>query len=270
MILTEEAPFSAAFPFRLLSNTLVLADARTPVIARSGYAVCTIEYILHGSGFLEINGETFHPKADDIYFLHRRSTHRYWPSREQPWHKLCVVVDGPLAYELLRLYRLDRVYHLTEVPQLRKYFDALLVLSHSAPLLHHRAAVIFHQFVEHCFRLLHEPAAASAAPEVLALKKHLDRSLNVKFVLERYACDTGFSPAHLIRSFRAAFGIPPVEYLLRQRLDAARRLLQYTDLSIKEIASRLGFADSYHFSNYFKKHVGCAPSAFRRLRETDK
>ncbi len=268
--MTETASLSESFPFRLLSNTLVVADARTPVIARSDYAVCTIEYILHGSGFLEINGESFRPETDGIYFLHRHSTHRYWPSREQPWHKLCVVVDGPLAYELLRIYRLEQVYYLAETPQLRKYFEALLLLRHSAPLPHQQAAVIFHQFVEHCFRLLYEPAAASAAPEALALKKHLDRSLDRKFVLEQYACDTGFSAAHLIRSFRAAFGYPPVAYRLRQKLDAARRLLQYTDLSIKEIASGRGFADSCHFSNYFKKHVGCAPSAFRRIREAGK
>lgn len=258
------------FPFRLLSNTLVVADARTPVIARNDYDVCTIEYIQRGSGVLEINGESFQPETDGIYFLHQHSVHRYWPSREQPWHKLCVVVDGPLAYELLRIYRLDRVYYLAEVPQLRKYFEALLLLGHSAPWLHQRAAVVFHQFVEHCFRLLYEPAAVSAAPEALALKKYLDRSLDRRFVLEHYARETGFSAAHLIRSFRAAFGCPPVEYRLRQKLDAARRLLQYTDLSIKEIASGLGFADSYHFSNYFKKHLGYAPSAFRRQRALGK
>jgi len=42
-----------------------------------------------------------------------------------------------------------------------------------------------------------------------------------------------------------------------------KRLLSYTNLSIKEIAHQLGFDEAANMANYFKKHVGCSPSAFR-------
>ncbi|WP_025762058.1 helix-turn-helix domain-containing protein [Dyadobacter tibetensis] len=44
----------------------------------------------------------------------------------------------------------------------------------------------------------------------------------------------------------------------------AKRLLQYENLSIKEIAFRLGFKDPYYFSNFFKKHTDLSPKAYKR------
>ncbi len=43
----------------------------------------------------------------------------------------------------------------------------------------------------------------------------------------------------------------------------AKRLLIYEDLTVKEIAYRLGFNDPFYFSNFFKKHIGVSPTAFR-------
>lgn len=55
--------------------------------------------------------------------------------------------------------------------------------------------------------------------------------------------------------------------LIHQRLSLeAKRMLQSTDLSIKEIAFELGFTDHAYFSNFFKKQTGASPSAFRAKR----
>lgn len=43
----------------------------------------------------------------------------------------------------------------------------------------------------------------------------------------------------------------------------AKRLLTYESLSVKEVAFRLGFNDPFYFSNYFKKHTGVSPTAYR-------
>lgn len=251
-----------AFPFQLLSTGRVVAEARTPVIERTDYEVCTIEYITSGGGFLEIDGESHQVLADGIYFLHKHSDHRYWPIRENPWHKLCVVVDGALMEYLYRIYGVDRIYHLPDVPQLEHYFEALLHLGHAAPDRHRRAAVIFHDFVAACAELRYQPEVA-APTEILELKRALDRITDEKFSLENYSAAAGFSSAHLIRLFRKTFGCTPYEYLMRHRIAAAERLLIHTNLSVKEVAANLGFSDQYYFSNCFRKRNGVSPSAFR-------
>ncbi|MCH5685442.1 helix-turn-helix domain-containing protein [Niabella sp. W65] len=52
--------------------------------------------------------------------------------------------------------------------------------------------------------------------------------------------------------------------MIQQRvLLEAKRLLQSTDLSIKEIAFELGFVDHAYFSNFFKSHTGATPTEFK-------
>ncbi|MEB2774382.1 helix-turn-helix domain-containing protein [Algoriphagus sp. D3-2-R+10] len=46
----------------------------------------------------------------------------------------------------------------------------------------------------------------------------------------------------------------------------AKRLLIYENLSVKEIAFRLGFKDPFYFSNFFKKHIGVSPKVFREQK----
>ena len=60
------------------------------------------------------------------------------------------------------------------------------------------------------------------------------------------------------------YGLPPIAFQLRLRLGAARNLLLASDLSCKEIAARVGFADTYTFSKAFKRALGLSPRAFVR------
>lgn len=252
------------FPFELLNTARIVAEPRTPVIERADYEVCTIEYITRGGGFLEINGESFAPQKDGIYFLHKHSNHRYWPVREDPWHKLCVVVDGELMEYLFSIYGVDKIYSLDLVPQLRTFFDAMLNLGHVGAARNRQSAVIFHQFVAACAALGSVPEQ-TVPPTVEALKKALDGTVERKFVLADYAAGKHLSDAHLIRRFRAAFGQTPYDYLTSKRIEAAERMLKYTHLSIKEIAGVLAFSDQYYFSNSFRKRLGIPPSEYRKL-----
>lgn len=48
-------------------------------------------------------------------------------------------------------------------------------------------------------------------------------------------------------------------------ISEAKRLLMYDNLSIKEVAFKLGFNDPFYFSNFFKKHTDMSPKAFKEL-----
>jgi AraC-like DNA-binding protein len=58
----------------------------------------------------------------------------------------------------------------------------------------------------------------------------------------------------------------PNQYHLEVKIEKAKELLTITDLSIKEIASDLGYDNQNYFSNLFSKRVGCSPSSFREER----
>lgn len=73
-----------------------------------------------------------------------------------------------------------------------------------------------------------------------------------------------YSPWHFIRAFRAAFGETPHAYLVRQRLERARRLLHASPLAISEIALASGFENRCAFSRLFRARFGTSAAAMRR------
>ena len=81
--------------------------------------------------------------------------------------------------------------------------------------------------------------------------------------LVEIAAQTGLSYVQFLRRFKMVTGVAPSEYVATVRLQKAKNLLTDTDLLIKEIAFACGFENEYYFSNFFKKHTGTSPSAFR-------
>jgi PAS domain S-box-containing protein len=65
------------------------------------------------------------------------------------------------------------------------------------------------------------------------------------------------------RNFKKEYGEPPLRYIQRIRLDAARQLLASTRLPIGRIGRETGFYDTSHFSRQFQKAMGMSPRAFR-------
>jgi len=72
----------------------------------------------------------------------------------------------------------------------------------------------------------------------------------------------GASPGHLVRSFTAAFGLPPHLYLTGRRVDRARKLL-LTGQPAAEVAAAAGFHDQPHMIRHFRRHLGATPSHWR-------
>ena len=81
---------------------------------------------------------------------------------------------------------------------------------------------------------------------------------------ERMAKLAGMSVSTLTRHFRRATGYPPNEYLLMLRLKQSLLLLVNPELSISDIADRVGFSDSNYFCRLFRKNTERSPSEYRR------
>jgi len=251
------------FPFRLLTATYGIADARTPVIRRNDYESCTVEYVYDGRGYLETNDSSCAPLKDSVYILHKHSTHKYWPERSAPWKKIFFVADGELMEYLFRIYRLDKVYHIPDCPQLKKYFEEMMRLRHGKGTIHSQAAIVFHRFLEEADTLIHGQAE-NIPKDVLELRIYLDNSIEEKANLEDFCGKIHRSSAYMIRQFKSFFGFTPYDYLMKKRIETAKLLLHHSSLSIKEIAAHLKFSDQFYFSNYFKRKTGISPQKYKK------
>jgi AraC family transcriptional regulator len=94
--------------------------------------------------------------------------------------------------------------------------------------------------------------------------ERLEADLGGKLSLEQIAAELGLSLSHFSRAFRSSTGLPPHQWLLRQRVEAAKRLMAVRDLSLSEVAISAGFAHQSHFTRVFSAVVGVSPGAWRR------
>ena len=64
--------------------------------------------------------------------------------------------------------------------------------------------------------------------------------------------------------FKRSTGLPPHQYVIRERTEKAKALLFKTDLPISVVARDCGFSDQAHLTRHFKRAVGTTPARFRR------
>jgi len=87
------------------------------------------------------------------------------------------------------------------------------------------------------------------------LEQHLDGDLK----LSRLAGECGLSISHFARSFKKSFGVSVHRYLIAQRVETAKELLQHSRKTLPEIALQTGFSDQAAFSRTFGAVVGKTP-----------
>ena len=86
---------------------------------------------------------------------------------------------------------------------------------------------------------------------------------NVK--LEQLCESLHYSRNHLINQFRNRYQITPYQYLREQKIEAAKRYLLNSGMSIQEIAERLSYTDENYFHSCFKEATGLTPGNFRKF-----
>ena len=96
------------------------------------------------------------------------------------------------------------------------------------------------------------------------VRNYLGTNCHLDVDNEALARMASYSPWHFIRAFRAAYGETPHAYLVRQRLERARRLLRGSPLAISEIALASGFENRCAFSRLFRQRFGTTAGAVRR------
>jgi AraC family transcriptional regulator len=88
--------------------------------------------------------------------------------------------------------------------------------------------------------------------------------LSEEFSLSRVAEQSGMSVFHFTRLFKRATGVPPSQYQIKLRMDAARRLLRETNRSVIAIGNEVGYSNPSHFARLFRKETGLTPSEYRK------
>ena len=93
---------------------------------------------------------------------------------------------------------------------------------------------------------------------------YIHECLTEDLSLEELAACVHLSPYHFARLFKQSVGVPPHEYVIRQRIEKSKALLRSGRLSVGEVAQAVGFSDHSKLDRHFKRLTGLSPRQFRR------
>ena len=100
--------------------------------------------------------------------------------------------------------------------------------------------------------------------DIIQVQLWLNQHFNKSFQLSDLAKNFDMSTRNFNRRFKAATGKTPLHYLQELRISQARELLKSSNLSISDIAERVGYQDIAHFSSLYKNITQATPSHYRK------
>jgi YesN/AraC family two-component response regulator len=107
-----------------------------------------------------------------------------------------------------------------------------------------------------------EPQAYSSI--VKDVRVYIESNFNQELTLSELASYVYVSPYHLAHVFKEEVGMAPIQYLIQCRIDHAIKLLQNTELSVKDVALAVGYPNANYFNLLFKKVAGESPGKYRK------
>ena len=99
--------------------------------------------------------------------------------------------------------------------------------------------------------------------ELVKIRDFLRENINRDVHLNNISTEFNISKYHLSRLFKKAFGLPPIYYHTLLRMEKAKELIKFTNLSITQISDKLGYSSINAFSRAFKAFEGVSPKYYR-------
>ncbi|MFB9279034.1 helix-turn-helix domain-containing protein [Cohnella cellulosilytica] len=227
-------------------------------------------YICDGEGWVKIEDAEYYPKPGQIVFMPANVKQSYSVVSGNTYEKYWCHFTATIGE--LDLFQWFDVPHCMNVGQHKRWktlFEELASLHadgaflsrirEKAVLLELVALLLAEAGTE--IRVL--PGRSSDVQRLDLIERYIEEHLAEPVSLEQVARHVHLHPNYLVRYFNKQFGVSPLKYLNRRRMQKARELLSSTSLSVKEVAERVGYADTNHFAKAFRRENSCSPTEYR-------
>ncbi|WP_274365636.1 AraC family transcriptional regulator [Paenibacillus thermotolerans] len=233
-----------------------------------------ILFIAEGEADYWIDGHHYAARAGDIVLFHPNVWHEERSRPESPFTFYYV------GFHSLRLAGLppDRLYAEQEEPVIsarsnydrikRLFQDIVEEASDGWPEAASTAGLILQLLIAELHRTIMfpppKPARAPIQSAVSKARRYIEERYHEPLTVKQVADHVYISPSHLSHMFAAMYGESPIQFAIRQRIEAACRYLVTTEYSVEKIAALVGYESVTAFQNVFKKSTGKTPGQFRK------
>ena len=112
--------------------------------------------------------------------------------------------------------------------------------------------------------------AQHPSKECAYIKRYLDSNYSENISLDHLSALSHLNKYYLSHEFTKYYGISPMNYLSRKRIDVCKELLENTDYGISDIAHLVGFSSQSYLSQSFRKSCGMTAGTYRKLKKKRK
>ncbi|MHC4886179.1 MAG: helix-turn-helix domain-containing protein [Planctomycetota bacterium] len=224
----------------------------------------TLLMLFHSTALVQ-SEEGFKECAPETLILWDESMGHIYGCETEAWCHSWLHCGGGTAKRLIHESGLDRNRLITGCGEI---FLSGLALLYEERVRPDFDAVILGNHFESMLRGIKRLAGSSSAEQVPQRLLRAKRMVEVGYAsglrLEDLAAKANLSPSHFSSEYRRHFGISPIQDATRLRMLEAEHLLRDVNLSISEVAVRVGYPDIFHFSKQFKRRYGQNPTEWRR------
>lgn len=225
-----------------------------------------IAYVLEGTAIYRFYDYEFEVKKGDLFIVTYASQYSIYSSIEyELWFADCMFEN-----RTGNLYK-SCVLPIANHQELEKYVMELMKISkrwsiHNHAMRMHAISMIYGMFSCMLFSGEERYLGNNAKEKLkIAEKSIIDGYADPDFECNNLGAMIGMSEVHFRRLFLRMYGVTPKQYLISCRMNVAKSLLAQGDVSIAEIAARIGYNSVCYFSRAFKKECGVSPTEFKSM-----
>ena len=244
-----------------------------------------IVYVISGSATECVNDEIYEVKRGDLIFINYQSTHTFDPDKNFSYVNICFkpeIVDSLItpenAFALLQLTAFDELRKDNEGGMVsfsgaeRDEIEELLknMLSEYRSKESFRRTVLESYMNILLVKILRKTNAGPQSVEQSGawqkIADYIDRNLGEELTLSALAQKCFYNPSYFSRVFKEHFNMSLTEYVNHRRVELAKTLLLKGELSVEEIAYRVGYSSKTSFYRAFMRVTGATPAEYKNKK----
>ncbi len=247
-------------PFKIIA----LGYSKDPMITQFGPGqrnLYIVHYVISGKGYYNGNPVS----AGQGFLIYPHQLEEYHPDENDPWEYFWVISSDAVMQQLFERYNADKntlIFDYNAVSIVKDVADE--IVSRKGERID--SLELFEIYLHILNAHIHNKRAEQRTNAeiytdfcVNYIKSHLKESITVSRLTE--LC--GVSQPYLYRIFNSKFNISPKQYIVKEKLDEAKRMLIKTDMPIAHIATSVGYSDVLAFSKMFYVHEKIYPGQYR-------
>ncbi len=238
------------------------------------HAFTELFYVRDGRGEFLLEDKIYPISKDDLIIVNPHINHTEISKGTPPLSYFTVGVEGVcFSFNDQKEYRIFNCRK--KKTDLLFYFNSLFQeLDKQSEGYEKICNYLLHILILQLQRITDSPfeliTAQHPSKECAYIKRYLDSNYSENINLDHLSALSHLNKYYLSHEFTKYYGISPINYLSRKRIDVCKELLENTDYGISDIAHLVGFSSQSYLSQSFRKSCGMTAGTYRKLKKKRK